>query len=56
MRGDNDTFICRLYAPRPAEFYLRRLEWLRANGMTTAYNRLVEFLKTRGMDAFSDAP
>ena len=51
IRWSKDMFIRGLYARLgPEEFYRRRLAWLKDNGKTTSYNRLVVYLKERGIE------
>jgi hypothetical protein len=49
--ASKSEFIRQLYARLgPAEFYRRRLEWLRANGNKTSYDRLVANLHSAGIE------
>jgi hypothetical protein len=46
-REYRDRFVRRLYqAVGPKTFYELRLAWLKKNGKTTSYLRLVEYLKS----------
>jgi hypothetical protein len=50
IRADKDRFIRQLYARLgPAEFWRRRLVWLALNGKRTSFNRLVAYLKRKGI-------
>jgi hypothetical protein len=53
IRASKSEFIRRLYARLgPEEFYRRRLDWLKANGKATCYDRLVVHLRRTGLEVF----
>jgi hypothetical protein len=55
IRRSKDQYVRQLYARLgPEEFYRRRLAWLAANAKWTSYDRLVDWLRERGLVSADD--
>jgi hypothetical protein len=51
IRASKSEFVRCLYARLgPTEFYRRRLDWLKANGKRTSYDRLIVYLQGAGLE------